>query len=386
MSRILFISSMTGYRWGGSEELWAGAAQHLQNRGHSVRSLVCRWKPEPPKLAALRDAGCRIRTYRNNLFIRGLRLGISLPFELVHVALQRASFVVISQGHADDGLFWMEACQSLNVPYATVVHAVNPAVWPQDSRARRLERAYRGAQRTFFVSQVNRALLEDQIGASLPDAETIWNPYGVPYDVQLPWPETPWRLAVVGRLAPESKGSDVILRALAGMEWKGPPPTVTFYGDGPCRETLHLLKKRLRLQNVVFGGHCPDIVQVWKENHLLMLASRYEGRPLAVVEAMLCARPSLVTFGSGGDEIIEHERHGYICPASTEPLLRHTLHQAWANRSHWERMGQDAAKHIRGVLPKDPCAGFATTIESLASRSARETNASRPGARRESHG
>jgi hypothetical protein len=47
--RFVFVSAMSGYPWGGSEELWSQAALRLRDQGHDVAASVPWWpRLSPP--------------------------------------------------------------------------------------------------------------------------------------------------------------------------------------------------------------------------------------------------------------------------------------------------------------------------------------------------
>jgi hypothetical protein len=83
---------------------------------------------------------------------------------------------------------------------------------------------FAGATRCFFVSKHNLRLTEEQIGATLTNAEVVRNPYLVPAAVRLPWPgggeNESLRLACVARLYLRDKGQDILLRVLAREKWQ----------------------------------------------------------------------------------------------------------------------------------------------------------------------
>jgi glycosyltransferase involved in cell wall biosynthesis len=75
------------------------------------------------------------------------------------------------------------------------------------------------------------------------------------------------------------------------------------YGKG--RDDAYLRKPaRYRgiAERVIFCGHVGDILSIWRDNHLNVMASRNEGTPLALVEGMLCGRPSVVSDVGGNAE------------------------------------------------------------------------------------
>ena len=97
------------------------------------------------------------------------------------------------------------------------------------------------------------------------------------------------------------------------------------------------------------------------------MPSRYEGMPLAMVEALLCGRPVIATDVAGHSEIVEEGVTGFLAAAPTVPALRDALERAWASCDAFQEIGQTAARHIRKAFPSDPASVFATKIKALAS-------------------
>ena len=128
----------------------------------------------------------------------------------------------------------------------------------------------------------------------LSNAEIIRNPFNVDFHTAQQWPEIDaskeLRLACVGTLHPPSKGQDILLNALSGPLWDDRNWRLTLYGNGPMREILERMSMQLNISHrVSFGGYiAPE--EIWATNHALVMPSRYEGMPLATVEAMLCGR------------------------------------------------------------------------------------------------
>ena len=129
---------------------------------------------------------------------------------------------------------------------------------------------------------------------------------------------------------------------------------IIFYGDGIRERGLRNLKQYLDLTNVTFAGFTDRSEEIWGQCHGLILASRMEGLPLALVEAMLCGRLSIATDIGGNAEVIEDNVSGFIAKAPSVELIDEALERAWQRRDEWEAIGKVAAKKIRELIPRDP--------------------------------
>jgi glycosyltransferase involved in cell wall biosynthesis len=165
---------------------------------------------------------------------------------------------------------------------------------------------------------------------------------------------------------PAAKGQDLLLEVLARSEWRDRPIELHFYGEGLFELTLRRLADTLGLKNVYFHGHVSDIRAIWEQNHILALPSRYEGLPLALVEAMWCGRPAIVTDVAGNAEVCVDNETGFVAPAPTASLLAGTLQRAWDRRFDWQLMGQAARARAESQIPRDPIAVFAEKLKNCA--------------------
>ena len=122
----------------------------------------------------------------------------------------------------------------------------------------------------------------------------------------------------VGRLH-EQKGFDMLLEAWNNVqrdnvqcakEW-----VLRIVGEGPQRAVLEQQIKDLHLTNVVLAGRVGNVVEEYDAASLFVLSSRYEGLPLALIEAMWCGVPC-VSFDCphGPAELLEDDR-GWLVPA-----------------------------------------------------------------------
>ncbi|MEM7476273.1 MAG: glycosyltransferase [Planctomycetota bacterium] len=87
----------------------------------------------------------------------------------------------------------------------------------------------------------------------------------------------------VGRLSQE-KRVDLILQAWKGLQTQFPEWELQIVGEGPKREELET--QAAALKRVTFHGWCDDPAHFYRQASLFVLASDYEGFPVALLEAM----------------------------------------------------------------------------------------------------
>ncbi|HYG35146.1 MAG TPA: glycosyltransferase [Clostridia bacterium] len=364
--------------WGGSEVLWSEAAEELVRKGHAAAASVYRWPKPAEQLSRLRKSGIVVHergfpmaSVRPVLLQKALRfLGHQASLRAFPAWLrgQKPDLICVSLGSPSEDTYLMDCCADCGVPYVIVVQANAEHIWPDDARARVLIRLFQNARRTFFVSRANLTLLETQLGIELHNGEVVRNPFNVRYDAVVPWPADNHliKLACVARLDPRAKGQDMLLRVLASEPWRKREIAVSFFGKGEMEEGLKRLAERWGIgERARFCGHIDNIESVWADHHALILPSRFEGLPLAEVEAMLCGRPVIVTDVAGNAELVTEGVTGFIAEAPTERHLHQALERAWQKRSLWESMGKNAASSIRKFIPENPSAEFARRLLNL---------------------
>lgn len=372
MRKILFIAANEGVPWGGSELCWSAAAERLARLGVQVWISVKDWGTPVKEIEYLRSLGCRIFYRRFPSLVRrlGRKLfpGRTYAREHVRILGAKADLIVVSQGNNWDGHDWMEAAKANGYKYATIAQAAAEVAWPDDGARERLAECYEGARAAYFVSEGNVELSRRQFVTPLRNARVIRNPFKVRYDARPAWPRDPSEglcLACVARLDVAQKGQDLLMQVLSLPHWRERKIHVTLVGNGRHELGLRRLVDDLKLTSVDFAGFVNDIEEVWSRHHALVLPSRFEGLPLALVEAMLCGRAAVVTDVAGHKELVRDGVNGFIAKAPTVELLDEAMSRAWDNRHRLMDMGNTAATDVRQKVSKDPTEDFVQELINL---------------------
>ncbi len=374
MRHIAFICANDTAPWGGSELLWAHAADVLVRRGTKVSIGRRAWVKDATQIAQLRELGCRIVLRRGESLTRRLARKFTAikPQEYQFVReLTRdpPDLVVISQGNSNDGLTLMEICRSLGLRDVIITQAAAEQFWAPDEVAIRLGEAFDHAVANYFVCESNLKLVRRQFAAELPNAKVVRNPFGVSYDANPVWTGDPLQhlsLACVGRLDVVAKGQDILIDVLSMPQWRQRSVSLTLYGSGSNRRCIDHQIQQSRLSNIHIGGYVEDVQQVWSKHHAMVLASRFEGLPLAIVEAMLCGRPCIATDVAGNAEVICDNVNGFLGAAPTVGAMADAMERAWQRRSEIQSIGRRAAEDIRRLVPRDPTEVFAGELATAA--------------------
>ena len=121
-----------------------------------------------------------------------------------------------------------------------------------------------------------------------------------------------------GRLEPV-KDYPALLRALVEV-----PETarLVIAGAGPLENRLRLLSRELGLERRVrFLGFEPDVRRWMRAADGFVLASRWEGLPMGLLEAGACGVPAVATDVPGTREALVHGKTGFLAPSGDVAAL-----------------------------------------------------------------
>lgn len=154
-------------------------------------------------------------------------------------------------------------------------------------------------------------------------------------------------LVAIGRLD-RQKGPDVLLQALevVGHRANGRRWVLAFLGDGPMRAALEADAARRGLAGQVrFLGRRDDVERWLAACEGLVLASRWEGMPNVVLEAMAAGRPVVATRVEGTGSLVRPGETGWLVPPEDPAALADAIRELLADADRRRRFGA-AAKNL----------------------------------------
>ena len=220
-------------------------------------------------------------------------------------------------------------------------------------------RAARHNRLTIACSDYVRRWLETR-GLDGGRIRTIRNGYAPPGDVkevtraQLGIRESDLLAFYAGRLC-DGKGVEHLVEAVSGMAGV----TVLAAGDGPLRGDLERQAQAMGAP-VRFLGRMADPAPFYRVADVVVLPSRMEALPMALIEAAAFGRPSIATGVGGVPEVVERAGSGALVDYGDVKGLRGALEQMkdaqmrdamgrrarqiWEERFTRERFARDLAE------------------------------------------
>jgi len=138
-----------------------------------------------------------------------------------------------------------------------------------------------------------------------------------------------------GRLQPQ-KNHAVLLEAFADIHHEAPASVLWVAGEGPLGPSLMQRATSLGMGSAVrFLGLRQDLPLLLPLADAFVLASRWEGLPNVVMEALAAGLPTVSTSVGGVDELIEDDVSGWLAASPEQADLAAAMRRlATADRSH----------------------------------------------------
>lgn len=333
-----------------------GQATHVQAlveglRGGPFQMTVIANRPRPTWARAIAGAGARLQPFE------GSKWGIWLQMPRLVSHLRREQPELLHLHGQFAGTWGRLAARWAGVPLVIYTpHAVqigSRILRPFYAAAERL--LGRGCDAIIYVSQ-HDANLAQRRGWARPD-QVVVIPNGVHMESlrqraargiepPLEKPEGVRWVLQAGRLHPQ-KGTDLLLAAARRVIARHRDTHFLLAGEGPLAERLAADARRGGIENHIhFLGWRDDLPGLMAASDVIVLASRWEAMPYALLEAMALSKPCVATAVGGVPEIIQDGVHGRLVPPEDPAALADALLALLADPQRGQVMGWAAAARV----------------------------------------
>ncbi|HFK5507359.1 glycosyltransferase family 4 protein [Elizabethkingia anophelis] len=153
------------------------------------------------------------------------------------------------------------------------------------------------------------------------------------------------RVIAVGRYDYQ-KGFDELINIWKEVYAKHPDWILNIFGHGPLKNELQNQINRLDLkENVYLREPVKDIEKEYLNSSIVVMTSRYEGLPMALLEGQACGLP-LVSYvcKCGPKDIIKHNENGFLIEKGDQSKMAHKIIKLIENKELRLKMGENALK------------------------------------------
>jgi len=163
------------------------------------------------------------------------------------------------------------------------------------------------------------------------------------------------RLLGMGRMQENPKQFSLLIHAFSMLAKAFPDWDLWLCGDGDNRGDYLRLAERLNLQDRIhLPGNVEDVDSHYASADIFCIPSRYEGFGLATVEAQRHGLPAVGFAGcSGTNEIIVHEKNGFLAPEMTAASLAETLRPLLFSDALRRKMGECGQQMLERYKKED---------------------------------
>jgi glycosyltransferase involved in cell wall biosynthesis len=343
--------------------LWVGGAER------HLTTLLPRMDPArfTPSVVCIGDgAGLFAELPAAGIDARALHLAKSQAAralrELVSIIREARPDVVVVRGYNAETLGRI-AARVAGVEHAVVWVHNNTNIEPRGRVRRTVDRALdRWTSAYFGVAEAQRRYLADELGYPNDKIRIIRNGvdparFNINTDrgvlVEFGFADHDPVVGIVGSLRPV-KDHATLLRAARIVIDEMPRVRFLVIGEGWDRPQLMALSSELRITgNVHFTGMRSDITRLLCAIDVFTLTSITECFPMALLEAMACARPAVCTAVGGIPEIIDDGETGYLVPPKDPQQLAIRLVDLLSNPQTARRMGRAGRDRVEREFSLD---------------------------------
>lgn len=138
-----------------------------------------------------------------------------------------------------------------------------------------------------------------------------------------------------------------ILKAWPEITEECPNAHLLLVGTGRERAKLERVVHNKEIANVHFLGFRSDVNNIISTSDVVILASKHEGLPRCIMEAMACGKPVIASNVRGSRDLVEHGVNGYLFQIGDKVAFVKYMRELIMDRDKREAMGRSGRRIIQ---------------------------------------
>ncbi len=149
-----------------------------------------------------------------------------------------------------------------------------------------------------------------------------------------------------------AKGLPMLIEAWPALLERHPQLCLVMVGSGKlsfdnCEDELLEFARTRHLENdVIFAAENDHVYEYLQAADLFIFPTDYEGFSLALVEALGCGMPVVVTAVGAAPDLIQDERNGFLFPPKQPAAMVAAIESALGQRDRWPEIGAAARESV----------------------------------------
>ena len=160
-------------------------------------------------------------------------------------------------------------------------------------------------------------------------------------------------VGIVARLVP-IKAHEVFVAAARRLHDARPDTQFVVVGDGERRGEIEALLDTARLRTVThLLGWRADLARIYADLDVVLLTSRNEGSPVALIEARACARPVVATRVGGVPDVVRQGETGWLVAMDDDRALAQQVLDVLDRPDRGATVAEAARHHVHATYGAD---------------------------------
>ena len=111
----------------------------------------------------------------------------------------------------------------------------------------------------------------------------------------------------------------------------------------------------MKNENIILKKPVPQnkLKDIYNTSHLFISSSVEEGMAMVQAQAMACGLPLICTTNSGGEEIVDENENGFVCPIRDTEYLKGKILSLYEDRTKLNSFSKKAYEKSRRDLSWD---------------------------------